>query len=278
VEANHAPLSRPQHYWWQILPSGVVLFYGLAKLLASSRNPNLIPAILLLGAFLVPVTFVAYLGERLPVRDVPLATITVSFLWGGAAGVTLAGFIEYTTLRNLGFLPLLAVGLIEESAKLVVPLILFVRGRYRSEADGLLFGVAAGMGFAALETMGYGFVAFIMSRGSLGTLEMTLLVRGLLSPAGHATWTGLICAVLWRERARAGHAVINRAVVGAFLAAVVLHALWDSFNALQGVSRIPWLEIEVLSLTIAMLSLVLLLRRVSEAQHAPRLTLRRLDG
>jgi protease PrsW len=52
------------------------------------------------------------------------------------------------------------------------------------------------MGFAALETMGYGFVTLLASRGNLALLEEALLARGLASPAGHAAWTGLVCAVL----------------------------------------------------------------------------------
>jgi len=60
------------------------------------------------------------------------------------------------------------------------------------------------MGFAALETMGYGLVALIRSQGDVGVLEEVLLIRGLLSPVGHATWTGLICAVLWHKREQTG--------------------------------------------------------------------------
>ena len=60
--------------------------------------------------------------------------------------------------------------------------------------------ITAGMGFAALETVGYGLLAFTQRQGSLGSVEQTLLLRGLLSPAGHVAWTGLVCAVLWRER------------------------------------------------------------------------------
>jgi RsiW-degrading membrane proteinase PrsW (M82 family) len=133
--------------------------------------------------------------------------------------------------------------------------------------SGITFGVAAGMGFAALETMGYAFVAFIQSGGNIGTLEETLLVRGLLSPAGHAAWTGLICATLWRERARLGRPVINRAVVGAFALAVVLHALWDMFNSLRGPTFVDWLGVELISLGIAIISLTLLIRRVREAEQ-----------
>jgi RsiW-degrading membrane proteinase PrsW (M82 family) len=267
MNTHRVPLWRQR--WWQILLSGAVFFFVLARLLADTKNPNLIPSVLVLGAFLVPVTFLAYLGERLPVRDVPLSAIAVCFLWGGAVGISLAGFLEYKTLRDFGVVPMLAIGLIEESVKLAFPLVLFVRGRYRTEAEGLLFGVAAGMGFAALETMGYGFVAFLESRGNLGTLELTLLMRGLLSPAGHAAWTGLVCAVLWRERNRAGHAVVNRAVIGAFALAVVLHALWDTFSTIAAANRVHWLRIELASLVIAVVGLTLLLRRVSEARRSP---------
>jgi protease PrsW len=238
--------------WWHVLLGGAALIVALARLLDVTENPNLIPSVLLVGAFLVPVSFLLYLGERLPVRDVPLSAVAACFFWGGAVGITLAAFLEYQTLRDFGVLPMLAVGLIEESVKLAFPLVLFVRDRYRTEAQGLLFGVAAGKGFVALETMGYGFVAFLASRGSLGTLELTLLVRGFLSPAGHAAWTGLVCAVL-----------------GAFAFAVVLHALWDTLAALAAASHDHWLQIELVSLVIPMVSLILLLRRVAEARRSP---------
>ncbi|HJQ28975.1 MAG TPA: PrsW family glutamic-type intramembrane protease, partial [Rubrobacter sp.] len=122
-------------------------------------------------------------------------------------------------------------------------------------------GCSSAMGFAALETMGYAFVVLLQSKGSLGALDGVLLVRGLMSPAGHAAWTGLVCAVLWRERLRAGRAVLNLRVVMAFLTAVILHAMWDTFNSLQGV-------IALLSLVVALASLIFLVRRVREADRA----------
>ena len=42
-----------------------------------------------------------------------------------------------------------------------------------------MLGVATAAGFAALETMGYGFVSLLTSRGNLGILDEVLLVRGL---------------------------------------------------------------------------------------------------
>ncbi len=254
--------------WLQIFVSGLVLLYLVERTLVATSNPNFVPSVILLGAFLVPVTMVTYLYERLPNWDVPLPAIAVCFLWGGALGTVVAGTLEYDVARALGFLPKLSIGLIEESAKLMVPLGFYFVGRYRSEAAGIVLGVATAAGFAGLETMGYGFVSLLASRGNLGILDEVLLVRGLTSPAGHMAWTGLVCAVLWRERIKAGRATLNLRVGGAFLTAVVLHALWDTFATLRSATFVGALSIELVSLLVAIFSLVLLFRRVREARQA----------
>jgi len=264
----HRRLGFVRSGWFRLFLGGLALLLLVMWALASTGDPIYVPSVLLLGAFLVPVTLVAYLYERTPVSDVPLATVAICFLWGGALGTVIAGLLEYRTLRSLGPLGLLGVGVIEEGAKLAVPLALYLRGRYRSEADGLLFGVAAGMGFAALETMGYGFVALLQSRGSLGALELTLLGRGLFSPAGHAAWTGLVCGVLWRERARRGHPALDRAVVGALVVAVLLHTLWDLLNSLSGGTLLATIALQLLSFGVALISLALLIWLLRAARRA----------
>jgi RsiW-degrading membrane proteinase PrsW (M82 family) len=135
---------------------------------------------------------------------------------------------------------------------LLVPLALFVMWRYRREADGLLFGIAAGMGFAAFETMGYGLTVLIASGGRIDALERVLFVRNILSPAGHAAWTGMICAALWR--ARLDRSVVAKlALVGTFLTAVSLHALWDASPTgwnLIAVAAFSWLLLSLRMATI----------------------------
>jgi RsiW-degrading membrane proteinase PrsW (M82 family) len=253
--------------WLQIFVSGLILLYLVELMLVTTSNPIYVPSILL-GAFLVPVTFVAYLYERLPSWDVSLQALAVCFLWGGVLGTVVAGALEYEVARALGFLPKLLIGLIEESAKLIVPLIFYFVGRYRSEAAGIVLGVATAAGFASLETMGYGFVSLVSSKGNLGVLDEVLLVRGLTSPAGHMAWTGLVCAVLWRERLKVGHATLNWRVLGAFLTAVVLHALWDTFASVRSPTFVGFLSVDLVSLLIALISLTLLIRRVREARRA----------
>jgi protease PrsW len=108
--------------WLQMLVSGLVLLLLVERTLVATSSPNYVPSVILLGAFLVPLTFTTYLYERLPNWNVSLPALAVCFLWGGVLGTVVAGTLEYDVARALGFLPKLAIGLIEESAKLIVPL------------------------------------------------------------------------------------------------------------------------------------------------------------
>ncbi|HEX8762020.1 MAG TPA: PrsW family intramembrane metalloprotease, partial [Pseudonocardiaceae bacterium] len=163
------------------------------------------------------------------VLGVPLA---VTALLGGVIGTVVAGTLEYDTLQRLGVVPMLAVALIEEAAKLVVPAALLFSFYRRKPANGLVIGLACGAGFAVLETMGYAVVALVESRGQLAAVDSTLLLRGLFSPAGHMAWTGLTAAALWQAAARGWPGRAVGGLVGTYGLAVVLHTLWDSLDNL----------------------------------------------
>jgi RsiW-degrading membrane proteinase PrsW (M82 family) len=178
------------HRWFQILIASLILFFTAEQILISSNNPNLVPTVIILGALSVPAAFVAYFYDYERKQDkndhakTPLESATVCFKVGGIIGTLAAAFLEYQLIRAATIPGLLLISVIEEIAKLFFPLILYFFSSYKSESDGLLFGVASGMGFAAFETMGYGFTALLNSQGSIGALEQTLLIRGLLSPVG----------------------------------------------------------------------------------------------
>jgi len=251
--------------WLWIAVVGVALFIGTDIAVQSTGNPNFVPTLIMLGSFVIPVAFVAYFYDHIRDRDISLSTLAICFLVGGAVGLIAAGFLEYKTLRSASVGSLIGVGFIEESAKLVFPVLMFIAWRYRHQADGLLFGVSAGMGFAALETMGYGLVALIQTQGDVNQLNQVLMIRGLLSPAAHAAWTGLICAMLWRERQRLGRISINYRVIGYFLLAVALHAAWDIVNGLNVSALATYGGL----LALAVISLGLLLLRYGEARRKP---------
>lgn len=255
-----------KHTWFLVFVVGLAIYVALDISLGVTKNLRLLPTVILLGASLVPVTFVVYVYQRVKVKDVPLVAVAVVAFLGGAVGLVVAGILEYATLRELGIFQLLGVSVIEETAKLILPLGVYFIGRYRSEADGLLFGVASGMCFSAMETMGYGLAAFLQSDGTVGALQATLLARGLVAPLGHAAWTGLVCAIIWRERQRAGQITLNLAVVAAFLVAVLLHTSWNTAASLTSRLSLDWVGFQLLGLAlVGAVSLALLIWRMRKA-------------
>jgi len=221
----------PPGTWFAVLVLGFGLFELLRETLVATRNPHLVPALLAVGAAVVPVTFVVFVYGRRLAYTVSGGVLSGVAGAGGVVGVIVAGTLEYDALRQLGSFSVLGVALIEEAAKLLVPALVlaFVR-RYRLPADGLLLGVASGAGFAVLETMGYAFVALVTSKGDVSTVDGVLAIRGAFSPAAHMAWTGLTCAAL---AAAMGARSSRPAIAGfglAFVAAVALHTAWDGIG------------------------------------------------
>jgi RsiW-degrading membrane proteinase PrsW (M82 family) len=214
--------------WLPVLGVGAVLYELVRETLQFTGDPVYVPTLLLLGAAVVPVAFLAFISGRRLSYGVGAWTVGLTALLGGVVGVLVAGVLEFETLRSYGDLPVVMVGSIEELAKLLVPaaaLLLFRRAP--QPAGGLLLGVACGAGFAVLETMGYALVALVRSGGDLTLVNSLLVDRGLLSPAAHMAWTGLAGAALWW--AAADHwrfrAVVRFVVV--YLVVAGLHAGWD---------------------------------------------------
>ena len=213
--------------WLLVLLGGVAAYLIVLRTLVATQNPLYVPSLLLLGSAVVPAAVLVYAASgpgRAPVGAGVIAAVAGV---GGVIGTVAAGTLEYDTLQRLGAVPMIMVGLIEESAKLVVPVIILIFARrLRDPAVGVIIGIASGMGFATLETMGYGFSALLQSR-SIADLDQTRLLRALLAPAGHVAWTGVTTAARWRipSARRRGRAV--GLFVAAFATSVGLHALWD---------------------------------------------------
>jgi hypothetical protein len=85
-----------------------------------------VPSAILLGAAIVPAAFLTFVyGRRLPYDVSPPVVLTAAFL-GGIIGTVVAGTLEYDAQRDLGFLPMVGVGLIEETSKLIIPLAVLI--------------------------------------------------------------------------------------------------------------------------------------------------------
>jgi len=219
--------------WWRVLAIGAVLYFLGVGILAWTGNSNLFPTVIMLGSSLVPAAYVAFFYQRRRLSRLTMTTTAMAFFWGGVLGVFAAGVLEPLFISSLDFFTAFLVGLIEEAAKMLGVLVIARHRRHDSELDGLILGAAAGMGFAALESTGYAFTAFLNTQGSLSVTVATVLIRGILAPLGHGTWTAILAAVLFREGSVHRFHVTPK-VAGAYLLVASLHGLWDGVPSALG--------------------------------------------
>ncbi|MDP4094805.1 MAG: PrsW family glutamic-type intramembrane protease, partial [Bacillota bacterium] len=174
-------------YWLRILIIGFILYAATVMILVITNNSNLFPTVVLLGNFLVPVAFVAFFYERKARFNANMSSTSMCFFYGGVLGTLAAALLEPFFIRALTFSTAFSVGIIEEATKMIGVLLIARRRRHNSQLDGIILGSAAGMGFAAFESTGYAFTAFLQSGGSLSYTVFITLLRGVASPVGHGT-------------------------------------------------------------------------------------------
>jgi len=231
--------KRHYAYFWGALVLGFGGLIGLTDVTVTVHSRTIEELFIVLGSLFVPVMFVYYLDMRSLFVPPRFRTLLATFLLGAVLAAPLAAILESFLPAGTGAPgPAFVTGLIEEFCKALVLFWLMFRGhRYlRFEMDGVILGAAAGMGFAALEDMIYGASAF---HHGLHAIVFTVWLRQLLGPFGHGVWTAIVGAAIWRSKG-AGRPRITLAVLGAYLTAAVLHALWD-WAPLPGFADLLWL-------------------------------------
>ena len=226
--------TRHRRAWLRIFLGGLALWIATCVVTFVTLNPNLVPTLILIGSFLVPVTFVAYAFEHRASDTLTEQTIFVGFVYGGVLGVLGASLLESWLLgaSNLGYI---GVGLIEEGVKLAALWFLARRLHTYIVRDGVVLGATVGFGFAAFESAGYAFNALFTMHGlSLGSLVETEILRGILTPVGHGLWTGIMGGVLFHA-ARNGRLRLSLGVVIWYLVVSALHAFWDAAGGIAAV-------------------------------------------
>jgi CRP-like cAMP-binding protein/RsiW-degrading membrane proteinase PrsW (M82 family) len=233
--ANVRPETGPRRdrYWWLLL-GGVGLFGVLSLLAVRTQERAFEYGALIAGSFVGPVVYVTYLAELhlLPERSLRLG---ITFMLTAVLGLPLAAYVEAVLGARAGALgPSLLVSIIEEAAKLVGVTWLIARSGSRFQMDGVVYGAAAGMGFAAFENIVYG----VMHTYSVSAMISVLWWRTLLSPFGHGTWSAIICGAIWRQK-ESGAARLSPLVLLATGLSVGLHTLWN-WQPLGGPLLIGW--------------------------------------
>src|SRR4029450_7672210 len=145
--------TRTQRPWLHLFLGGLGLWVATVLVTFATSNANLVPTIILLGSFLVPVTFVTYAFGRAD-EVVTAQRIFTAFVYGGGLGVLGASVLEAAFLRQPSRPAYVGVGLIEEAVKLAALWLLARRLPRYTVRDGIVLGAAVGFGFAAFESAG----------------------------------------------------------------------------------------------------------------------------
>ncbi|MFZ4895961.1 PrsW family intramembrane metalloprotease [Plantibacter sp. Mn2098] len=208
----------------------------------------------------------------------PRLALVLAFLWGATASVAIALVVDLTvqvSVLLVGVQPsdVLQYGVqapvVEELAKGIGLLILFyaARSQFDGPVDGLVYGAVIAAGFAFSENIQY--FGLALADGGGGLLAQTFILRGIVSPFAHVTFTA--CTGLALGFAARRHRGV--AALGPFFAglgvAVFLHALW---NLLPGWFAFPavyvLLEVPIFALWIGV---IVMLRRAEIRVTADRL-------
>lgn len=149
------------------------------------------------------------------------------------------------TVGLYGFLSMLLVGLVEEGSKFLLLRFTFFRSKFFNEvSDGIIYGVAIGLGFAFVENVFY----------SMALGAEVSLIRALSTPIFHASAAGLSGYFL--ARSTFNHRSLG--YLGLFLA-ILIHGLSNYLLVLTTAFKsLPYLFlVATLDLTLVIWILVL---------------------
>ena len=185
---------------------------GLAVVIFALGFARFVPISTVLAALLIPLLYLAYFYVVQVYEDEPAWVLGATFLVGAILGLvaTLLLYRSIISGQSIFVRPKpsyvllvgVAIPLLAQALMLVGPLILFFarRQRFTDLLDGLTFGVASGLGYAAAESIVFSWLLITGSAPALGdpsSLALRTIPLALLKPLLYAGTTGLICAALW---------------------------------------------------------------------------------
>jgi RsiW-degrading membrane proteinase PrsW (M82 family) len=159
----------------------------------------------------------------------PTRLLLLAFLWGATVAVVVSLVLELATSEVLGAGLVLTVAapLIEEAAKGAF-LLVMLTGARRREFDGVVDGVVyagvTAVGFAFIEDIGY--IAQSFGEGT-DTGLATVILRLVIAPFAHPLFTSMTGIGIGLMVSRGPSSINWLYPVAGFVAAVLLHALWN---------------------------------------------------
>jgi RsiW-degrading membrane proteinase PrsW (M82 family) len=292
------PAQAPEPVWWPAQPvfaqpaprrrpvaSGVALAVGftvigvfvlaLVVYFLIFLSPGVILAASLLAFVPLAIVMVGiWLVDRW--EPEPRVALLFAFLWGAAVSVGTALIVDLVVGSVQGIVGIGAEGgaevfgavvqapIVEEVAKgFGVLLVLWIfRRHFDGPVDGVVYAATVAAGFAFVENIQY-FALQVVDDLALGSdgLVFVFVVRALMSPFAHVMYTACTGIALgWAARRTGRLGAIGWFALGVVPAAA-LHALWNGALVVVGDAFFVYYLLVQVPIFVAMVLLVVFLRR-----------------
>jgi len=175
-----------------------------------------------LAGSIAPLVYVFWMYANDRFEREPIALIAYTFGWGVFSGI-IAAFVNTALLMviPLGFV---VAPLVEEPLKIFGVYWLATKSKlgkeFNDHLDGLIYGAAAGSGFAAVENFYY------IAKFSPVTGFLTIFLVRSATPIMHAFCTGFVGRWLGLSKVRQGKVVFLDLIPG-LVVAMLVHGLWN---------------------------------------------------
>ena len=200
-------------------------------------NTKLLPGLMLIGSFAIPISTLILFVELNVRRNVSLYMVVRLAFLGGVLSLLITHLLPSTIafLSPLfgnwsGLLGNSIAGPLEESAKVLAMVVVASAAKYRFKLNGLLVGAAVGTGFAAFESAGYAFEV-LLTGGGVDNMVLNINMRGLLSPFCHIVWSAISGCALWRVingQKFNWRMLCDERFIRLLLVPVFLHMIWNA--------------------------------------------------
>ena len=198
------------------------------------ENEKLLPGLMLIGSFAIPISALVLFIELNVRRNISLYMVMRLALLGGTLSLLIThviGTLEVYMPNSdyWSWLGAAIAGPEEESAKLLAMIVVASAAKYRFKLNGLLVGAAVGMGFAAFESAGYAFTV-LLGGGGVEDMVFNINMRGLMSPFCHIVWSAIAGCALWRVvggKKFEWRMLCDENFMRLFLVPVILHMIWN---------------------------------------------------
>lgn len=173
----------------------------------------------------------------------PLLLVLLTFAWGAIIGTTCGCTFtsvfqsQATVALDPAVTQLLTVvmiaPLVEELTKGLVLIPLVMTDHFDNETDGLIYGAATGLGFAAVENIIYFLKFMTVQEMGVGQLLFLMAVRTLFTAIMHCISSATLGMAVGYARHRPGFTRVIAPLIG-YALAVFNHALWNGLAVFGG--------------------------------------------